>query len=371
MARLRNSAPSSKDSEIDKTLAEVRKRFGGAAMTYASDTEQPDRISTGVFTLDLCLLGGVPTSRVSMVVGERHAGKSLLAALIAGNAQKKYPDRSVVYIDVEGTYDTVWGSKLGVDNSQMYLFKPETGEAVVDVADAFVHTKETSLIIIDSIAALTPFKEIESSAEDALVGLQARLVGGLIRKVTSGMIKERLRGHEVTVLFVNQYRAKIGGFSPFGEPKSIPGGKALEFSTSVQIVIKNKEEKGKSEIGTDIIAVNEHSFTVTKNKLNGGGRSGEFMLRRIYDDNTGLGEGEIDDAATVLAFAKKFGIYTGGGQSWSLEFWDFAHKFKNTNEAILFLYENRDHFAALKQCLLSMQAQQLNMPEYFIERFYV
>lgn len=361
--------PGSGDNEIEGTLREIRKQFGDNTVTAGSQIVQPDRISTGVFLLDLALLGGVPMSRASMIVGEKHAGKSLLACKIAAGAQALYPEHQVVYVDVEGTLDTIWAAKLGVDIDSLLVVQPETGESAIDMTDALIHTKEVSLVVVDSIAALAPMKEIEDSAEDAHVGLQARLVGGMIRKATSGMIAERKRGHEVALLFINQYRTKIGGYSPYGEAKSIPGGKALEFSTSVQIAVKNKENAGKDSRGVDVVAENEHTFQITKNKLNAGVRSGEFRVRRVPHEEYGLAEGDIDDVSTMLAFAKKFGAYIGGGSSWVLEFWDKSVKFRGMNDAIVGLYSDADLRAELRNYLIYEQARSLGMPEEFLERF--
>ena len=354
--------------EFDETLKAIRTRFGENTIHTAREKNQPERISTGVFILDLALLGGIPHNRVTMIVGERHAGKSLLADKIIANAQAQYPDMKAVKIDVEGTHDTVWSSKLGVDPDRLYVFNPETGEAAVDAADAFVRTKEVSLIVIDSIAALTPMKEIDSSAEDAFMGLQARLVGSLVRKVTSGLIAERNRGHFVTVLLINQFRSKVGVV--YGDPRSIPGGKALEFSTSVQLIIKNKEQMGKDEYDVETVAENEHAFEIKKNKMNTGPRTGEFRVRRVPDDSLGLKEGDVDDATTLLAYAKKFGAYTGGGSSWTLDFWDEEHTFRGMNDAALHLYQNRELYWKLRNFLISEQAKHLKMPDEFIERFY-
>jgi len=368
IGRVKSAATSNK-SEVDETLAAIRKRFGGNSISAASDIEQPQRIPTGIFTLDYYLLGGIAANRATMIVGERHAGKSLVESKIIANAQKKYPDKQAALIDIEGTYDPVWGAKLGVDNDALILFQPETGEAAVDVADALIGTDGISIVAMDSIAALTPMKEIDSSAEDALVGLQARLVGSMVRKATASMIRERRRGHEVALLFINQFRSKIGGFAGFGEPRSIPGGKALEFATSVQIIIKNKEGKGKDDQGMESMSVNEHSFTITKNKLNGGGRSGEFQILRQNNDEIGLSEGEVDDAATMLLIAKKYGAYSGGGRAWNLEFWNHDITFGNAAEAIAHLYLNRDVYWDLRNFLIASYAESLNMPESFVQRF--
>lgn len=354
-------------SELDETIAEVRKRYGQHTVRAGSEIEQPRRISTGVFTLDFALLGGMPHNRLSMVVGERHSGKSMLANLLAANAQRQYPDHSVALLDVEGTFEGTWAQKLGVDLDQLVVVPCESGEMAADVGDALIHTAETSLIIVDSIAAITPMKEIESSAEDAHVGLQARLVGNFIRRMTNGLVRERGRDHYVTVLFLNQFRSKIGGFSPYGDPRTIPGGKALEFATSVQLTIKNKENKGKDEHGIDTMTHNEHAFTISKNKLNGGPRTGEFVMLREDDRETGLAAGTVDDAATVLSFAKKFGMYAGGGSKWKLEFPEYNLTFGNAKEAIDELRNDQDLYWDLRTHLIRMQASRLKLPRTYIE----
>jgi recombination protein RecA len=355
--------------EIADTIKEMRKRYGEGTVALGREIYQPERISTGIFTMDFNLLGGIPANRASMVVGERHAGKSTLANLIVANSQRKFEGQLPVYVDVEGTFDATWAEKLGVDLNNLYVFQPETGESAVDAADALVRTAEVSLVVIDSIAALTPMKEIESSAEDALVGVQAKLVSSMIRKTNAGMISERNRGHAVTLFFLNQFRAKIGGFAKFGEPKSIPGGRALEFATSVQIEIKNKENTGKDENENESVTENEHSFKITKNKLNGGGRTGEFRLVREYDEKYDLAEGRINDAGTMLSVAKKFGAWSGGGSSWTLEFWDEERKMRGSDAAIIELYQDDDLRAKFRDYLIWEQAKHLNMPREFLARF--
>lgn len=372
MARVKVSRNVSavQEEELGATLAAIRKRFGDGSVTQANSVVQPDRIPTNIFIIDFLTLGGIPVNRASMVVGERHAGKSLFAYKTVAGAQKKFPDQQAVYIDIEGTFDPVWAAKLGVDLDNLVLFQPETGESAVDVTDAFIGTREVSLVVMDSIAALVPMKEIDSSAEDALVGAQARLVGGMVRKATASMIRERKRDHNVSLLFVNQFRSKIGGFAGFGEPRSIPGGKALEFATSLQLIMKNKENTGKDSLGNDTMVLNEHSFTITKNKLNGGGRTGEFRLLRQANESLGLSEGEVDDAGTMLAFAKKFGVFTGeGSKTKRLEFWGHDLEFRKLEDALIHLYANRDVYWDLRNFLIASQAQALNMPEEYVNRF--
>jgi recombination protein RecA len=357
-------------SELDETIKAIRKRFGDNTVTNASEILQPSRISTGVFILDLQTMGGIPTNRGTMIIGEKHAGKTMLACKIVANAQQQYPDKKVVYIDIEGTFDEIWARKLGVNTDELILVQPETGESAVDIADALVGTEEVCAVVIDSIAALTPMAESSSSAEDAMVGVQARLVGRMIRKTTQSMINERKRGHEVALLFLNQFRAKIGGFSGgFGEPLSVPGGKALEFATTIQITIRNKENTGKNEEGHEMVVLNEHNYRITKNKLNSGARTGEFRVLRCNNTDYGLNEGDVDDASTLLAYAKKFDAYTGGGSSWKLAFWDHDLSFRKMDDAVRYLYEHRDVYWDLRNFLIASYAESMNMPDHFVQRF--
>lgn len=354
-------------SEFDQVVKKAQKDYGDTIITLGSEVGQPDRISTGVFILDLATLGGIPVNRISHVVGERSAGKSMLSDFVIAGAQAMFPDQKAVKLDIEGTHDPVFSQKLGVDLDNLYVAQPETGEQAIDLADAFVRTKEVSIVVLDSIAALTPMKEIESSAEDALVGLQSQMVGRMIRKVTTGMISERRRGHYVTLLLINQFRMKIG--TMWGDPRTVPGGKALEFAATLQFIIKNKEEMGKDEYDVDVVVENEHAFQIQKNKMNAGIRTGEFRVRRIPEPSIGLSEGQVNDAETMLAYARRFGAYTGAGSSWDLAFWDQSHHFRGVKEAVAFLYQNPEVKWALRNFLLHEHASHLGMPDWFLERF--
>ncbi len=352
--------------ELADTLAQVDKRYGANSVRTGDQVYQRDRISTGAFILDFALLGGIPVSLGSMFVGERSAGKSTMASKVIAAAQRQYPDQTPVLLDVEGTFDPVWAGQLGVDLGGLKIVDCETGEMAVDIADAVIASKETSLVVIDSIAAMAPIRELENSIEDQHVGLQARMIGSLVRRVTSGFIRERRRGHKVTVLYLNQFRMKVG--VSFGDPRIIPGGKALEFGTSVQAIIKNKETKGKDQDGIGSVERNEHSFTITKNKINAGPRTGEFDLIRVDDPENSLRAGDIDDAEIVLSYAKRFGLYTGGGSRWKLEFGDYELGFSKALEAISALREDQVLYWELRTHLIRTQAHRMGMPSEFLER---
>lgn len=357
--------------ELGPLLKEMDKRYGVGVVKKGTNIQQPDRIPTDIFMLDFCLLGGIPMSRGTMLLGHKHSGKTTVACKLAASAQRVLPSEKVAFVDIEGTLDTVWAEKHGVILEDLIVVHPESGEAAADIVDALIRTREVSMVIIDSVAALAPMKEMEGSAEDAHVGLQARLMGGLLRKTTAGMIAERRRGHFVTPVYINQYRSKIGGFAKFGEPLSVPGGKALGFANSVEIVIKNHENAGKNAQGIDVMSFNEHAFKIEKNKLNGGSRIGEFRMVREFDAETGLGEGAIDDAGTMLTLAKKYGAYDGGGSSWVLHFWDEEHKFRGVGDAVGSIYQDGALYQKLKDYLIWENAKSLNMPLDFLSRFTV
>ena len=355
--------------ELGETLKHVNKRFGEGSVRRANQILQPDRISTGSFMLDFSLLGGIPTSRVTMAVGERHAGKSTLSNKVIAQAQKQFPGQTPIVIDIEGTFESNWARQLGVDIENLPIVPCETGEMAVDVADAVITSEETSLVIIDSLAAMAPMKELDASAEDNFVGLQSRLIGNMVRRVNAALIGERKRGHNVTVLFLNQFRSKIG--ISHGDPRSIPGGKAVEFCTSVQVIIKNKENKGKDSRGIEGVLHNDHSYTITKNKLNQGPRTGEFALCRVPNEELGLDVGDIDDAGTMLSFAKKFGAYGGGGTKWKLEYDNYSYVFRNAKEGMIAMYEDPAIYLSLRNWLIREQAKHLGMPKSFLDTFKV
>lgn len=355
-------------SELGSVMTAISKQYGSHIVREATHVIQPARIPTGVFLIDFCLLGGIPVSRGTMLIGKKHSGKTTLASLIASNAQRMFPDKRVVVVDVEGTFDIIWAEKLGVDIESLLVVQPESGEAAADIVEALIRTWEVSMVIVDSVAALVPMKEIESSAEDVQVGLQARLLGSLLRKTTSAMLAERARGHLVTPVYINQYRAKIGGPGGFGEQFTTPGGMALGFANTVEIIVRNWE-KTKSVNGVDRLSHNEHTFKIDKNKLNAGIRTGEFRLNRMFDEKTGLPEGAVDDGATMISFAAKFSAYSRQGKGYLLHFWDEEHTVSSAEEAVRLIYNDGELFAKLKDFLIWNNAKECGMPDDFLSRF--
>lgn len=354
--------------ELKDTLKAIQKRFGNVVST-GRNIPQPDRISTGIFMLDLALLGGVPVNRLTGITGQKHSGKSSICLKLMANAQKKWPDQQVVLLDTEGAFDEIWATKQGVDTSKLLVIHPNTGEEAVDIWDALIGTKEVSLIVLDSIAHLTPMKEVESSAEDGMMGDQARLIARALRKAVAGLLRERQRGHYITLVNTNQFSTKIGGWSPTGDPVTPTGGKKVGYANTVELIIKNKEMSAKNGRDIEVLDVNEHAIKIEKNRLCAGMRSLEFRMRRSPDEKFGLHEGEVEEAASMLTFAKKYQFYSGGGSSWTLSFGDFSQKFSGADEASRYLYSHPEEKWALRNILIKEYARDLGFPADFLSRF--
>lgn len=277
------------------------------------------RSQTGVLSLDLCLGGGWTTSRAGMLYGEKSSGKSTLALQSIAALMRRQDQAMAAWIDVEGTFDKQWARKLGVDLERLVIIEPETGEHAVDLADHMLRTREIELAVTDSIAMLVPMAELDESAEQQTMALQARLVGKYIRKTNNALIKERGRGHTPILIHINQFRMKVGLI--FGDPRVLPGGKALEFSTTQQVETKNKEHTGKDALGNEVVLFNEHNFKITKNKGGGPMKEGAFKLVRTADHekNDNLPEAWINQAKTIYGFGTQCGLITGAPSSFEVE----------------------------------------------------
>lgn len=353
-------------NELNDTIAVARTKYGATSVRTAAEVNQPLRIPTGIFILDFALCGGLPFNRASMFAGKRHSGKSMLGSMAIVGAQRAMPNKRCVVIDAEGTFESTWAAKLGVDLDRLYIIEAETAEMVIDMTEAVLASKETSLVVVDSLAAMTPTAVVDADAEQQFYALQARMITKLVQKSTHVLVGERRREHYVTLLYLNQLRARIGG-PPKASPFILPGGHALEHTTSVQGIMKNFENKGgKDSRGIDTVVENQHSFSLEKNKLCNGPRAGDFLLARINQPERHLYEGMVDDAHTMVAYAKKMGFYTGGGKRWKLSVGDQEYTFPNADATIGTVTEDRELYAALRKQLIQEQAAFLGLPDNFI-----
>jgi recombination protein RecA len=234
-----------KKRAIDMAIQQITKQFGeGSIMTLKDDgVKQMDSIPTGAISLDIALgVGGVPKGRIIEVYGPESSGKTTLTLHIIAEAQKQ--GGVCAFIDAEHAFDPVYAEKLGIDTENLLVSQPDYGEQALEILETLVRSGGISLVVVDSVAALTPKAEIDGEMGDSHMGLQARLMSQALRKITSIVQKTN-----TTVIFINQLRMKIGVM--FGNPETTTGGNALKFYSSVRMDIRQKDKikEGEEVVG--------------------------------------------------------------------------------------------------------------------------
>lgn len=311
-------------------FGKIQKKHGESIIMRASDVkvQQRPRIPTGIFMLDYALGGGFPVGMPSTVYGPKSASKTTTLLHAIKNAQrmcsecyrykgydaewacqcKKPRDFVTAYLDVEGTLDLPWAGSIGVDTSQMILSIPEYAEQTFDIAEALVRSGECDILVIDSIAYLTPQKEIEESIEKDMMGVQPRIVGRGIRKfvaASNGMGNET--GRRPTIFFTNQIRMMLGVM--FGNPETQPGGKSPGYAAATETKLwpgkyEMSEDTGKP-LNVDI------NFRIEKNKTSGAKMEGSYKLSTA--DTPLKKKGDIIDEGQLLEWAEKIGVVQRAG----------------------------------------------------------
>lgn len=288
--------------ELAEVLNVFQKNVPGTVF-ISSNRPNHGRITTNILALDVALAGGLKRSRAAMIYGERSTGKTTITLKAMAEVQRRYPDKFVVAIDIEGTVDKSWFKMLGGDPERLIIVEPDSGEIAVDTADALIRTGDVMGMFVDSIAMLSPQAEIDASAEDNQMAIQARMVGRFLRKINQALLVGRKAGHYPLVILLNQFRSKVG--LVFGDPRTLPGGKALEFVTSQQLETKNKEHRDSN----DLVVFNEHTVVITKDKT--GGRIKEAKFKLIRDESQGAPVGWIDQHKTILSMGAKVDVVKG------------------------------------------------------------
>ena len=282
---------------LNSTIAMIEKQYGKGAIMKLGDTKvstELEVIPTGCLSLDLALgIGGVPRGRIMEIFGPESSGKTTVALHIIAETQKK--GGVAAFIDAEHALDAQYARALGVDTNELYLSQPDTGEQALDICESLVRSSAVDIIVIDSVAALTPKAEIEGDMGDTHVGLLARLMSQALRKLTA--ITNRSK---TSVIFINQLREKVGVM--FGNPETTPGGKALKYFASLRLDIR-KADALKSDGG---IIGNRTKCKIVKNKLAPPFKVAEFDI--IY------GEG-ISQEGCLMDLGVEYGILTKSG-SW-------------------------------------------------------
>jgi len=281
---------------LDAALGQIERQFGKGAIMKMGDkpVEAIPAVSTGSLGLDIALgIGGLPYGRIVEIYGPESSGKTTLCLSVLAQAQKQ--GKTVAIVDAEHALDPLYAERLGIDLDELLVSQPDTGEQGLEIVDSLVRSGAVDVIVVDSVAALTPKAEIEGDMGDHHVGLQARLMSQALRKLTANV-----KNANCLVIFINQIRMKIGVM--FGNPETTTGGNALKFYSSVRLDIRRT---GAVKNGDEVVG-NETRVKVVKNKVSPPFKQAEFQI--VYNEGINLAA-ELIDLGVKMGLVDKAGAW--------------------------------------------------------------
>jgi recombination protein RecA len=324
---------------LKNTLAQIEKEFGdGSIMPLGADRQAPiEGISSGSLSVDLALGGkGFPRGRIIEVFGPESSGKTTIALHSVAAAQRA--GGIAAFIDAEHALDPSWAKKLGISLETLLVSQPTSGEEAMHIAEMLIKSNAVDIIVVDSVAALVPQKELDGEIGDSFVGLQARLMSQTMRKLTGAIAKSK-----TTVIFINQIREKIGVM--FGSPETTPGGRALKFYSSCRIDVRRI---GTLKDGEDVVG-QRVKVKVVKNKVAPPFRVAEFDM--MHADGISV-EGDILDLAIAAKLVDKTGTWLRYGETHLGQGREKARQFLKDNPAVA--QELREKILAAKDTVIAM-----------------
>jgi recombination protein RecA len=281
---------------LAEATKKIEKQFGKGAIRRLGDHDpvRVEAISTGILSLDLAIgVGGIPKGRVIEILGAESGGKTTLTLSVIAECQKA--GGVAAFIDAEHSFDPVWAAKIGVDVDNLYVTQPDYGEQALEIAEALIKSDGVGVVVVDSVAALTPKSELDGEFGDAQMGLQARMMSQAMRKLTGSVHKSKS-----PIIFINQIREKLGVM--FGNPETTPGGRALKFYSSVRLDVRRS---GVIKSGEDPIGART-KVKVIKNKVAAPFKTAEFDL--MFDRGISR-EGDLLDLGVLHGFVEKSGSW--------------------------------------------------------------
>lgn len=326
------------DMLLEKLIRQANKKYGEGTIIRGNDYPTLQRVSTGIFALDVEIGGGVPKGRIVIFTGNESTGKTTVSKLTIAQFQRtcrncmrrmdnldvgevccENPEpHKAFFVDIEGTFDPVWFEALGGDLGSLYLSQPQFSEQAVDIVEAVIRTGDVDIIVVDSIAMMSPAEEVEKSAEDLIVGTHAKLINRMMRSIQAAFNSLGSQNkRKPCVILINQLREKVGIM--FGNPTVMPGGKGQKFANSIMVsfsargserlyeTIGNKEDR--KPVGTTL------RFVVDKNKTFPPHRRGQFTLYTDDSEEYGVIKGEVDNEIQIVRYGVRFGLITKSG-SW-------------------------------------------------------
>ena len=307
--------------DVDTLVAQLRKKYGDKIGAVGKKLPPVPRCPFGILPLDIATGGGFPLTRLTVLYGPDACGKTTHALKAVAEYQKRWPDKRCIYVDVEGTLDTDWAAKVGVDTDALVPLKPEFAEQAVDVVEQMMYADNVGLLVWDSIAATAGQRELDSSAEKADPGGISRAINSLVRRTTLALSEGGMAGRLPTMIWINQIRMQVG--VKFGNPETLPGGNAQRYMACLRIRLTGYD-KMDGEVNKDIPSVKETTAMIEKWK--------QTIVRRreTYDvvviPHNGLAVGQTSDWRAIRGWlldlghlAKVKGGYTCLGEEFKTQ----------------------------------------------------